>query len=183
MNFETVLKILIEKFEKGRLRFALIGGFALHTCGFMRASDDVDFLAAGDDSVKIKNILQGLGYEVIHESPDVATFVSRLSELGRVDCLYAHRKYTLAMLDRATKKEIFGGRVMVKVVTPEDLIGLKVQSSTNDSSRYFKDMADIEEVLKANKGTLNLDLIKEYFELFNRKDDLNDLMKRVSDAV
>jgi len=65
------------------------------------------------------------------------------------------------------------------VIKAEDLIGLKIQSSSNDPSRYHQDMADIEHVLQANAGKLDMMLISEYFELFDRKIELKNLLERL----
>ncbi|MBI3252334.1 MAG: nucleotidyltransferase [Candidatus Omnitrophica bacterium] len=182
MNFEAVLKLLVENFQKHNIRFALIGGFALQASGYTRASEDIDFLSAKEDMPKVKGILLAHGYEAIHESEDVSTFVSRLSQLGRVDFLHAHRKYTRAMLERAVERNVFGGRIRIKVVTPEDLIGLKVQSSSNDPARYHRDMADIEELMKAHRGKLDVTLLKEYFGLFGRQKELEKLLDGTGDV-
>ena len=59
------------------------------------------------------------------KSEDVITFYGQRVELGRVDFLLAHRKYAVAMLGRAEKQGIFGGKFKIKVVRIEDQIGLK----------------------------------------------------------
>ncbi len=56
------------------------------------------------------------------------------------------------MLKRAKYKKIFDFNI--KVLNAEDLIGLKVQSSSNDKQRYFQDMADIQELIKQNYKTI-----------------------------
>lgn len=180
MNFEAVFEILLRQFEKEKIRVALIGGFALSVVGYVRATNDIDFLVDKDDTDRLKKILLAQGYELSYESGEVSTFVNPLMVLGRVDFLYAHRKYSKAMLERAKAHEIFNGKLKVKVVTPEDLIGLKVQSSSNDPSRYHQDMADIEHVLLANKGKLDIVLIREYFELFGRAVEFEKLLGKVN---
>src|SRR3989338_6335983 len=179
MDFEGVFQLLLGSFEKAKIDAALIGGFALHSAGYTRMTTDIDFLIAKEDVPKVKVIMSATGYELLHESEDVSNFVSRLSGLGRVDFLHAHRHYTKAMLQRATKKEILGGRFKVKVITPEDLIGLKVQSSSNDPARYHQDMADIEQTIRVNRDKLDMKLIEEYFNLFGRGDDLQKILEKL----
>ena len=122
------------------------------------------------------------GYGLIHESDDVLNFSGKKLELGRVDFLLARRKYTQAMLRRAAEKEVLSSRFKIKVLKPEDLIGLKVQSSSNDPKRIHEDMADIEAIIKHNYSTLDVNLVREYFKLFDREKDLDDIIKGVKDA-
>ena len=182
MDFEAVFKILIENFRKGQINFAIIGGFALHVAGYTRATKDIDFLVAKGDMPKVKEIMLSCGYELLHESEDVSNFLGKLTELGKVDFLHAHRKYTRSMLERAQNKDILNGKFGVKVIIPEDLIGLKVQSSSNDPERYHQDMADIESIIRTNYGNLNMTLVKEYFALFNRENELKKILERLNNA-
>jgi len=181
MDFEAVFKLILERFEKHNVRFAVIGGFALHAAGFPRATQDIDFLLHHEDTAKVKSMLSSLGYECIHESPDAANFLNRLSELGQIDFIIARRKYALAMLDRAKPYEIVKGHV-VNIVVPEDIIGLKVQALHNDPQRYAQDMADIQWLIKNHRAQLDLDLLREYFGLFNYTDQLEKILKEAGDA-
>ncbi|MEA1928056.1 MAG: nucleotidyltransferase [Candidatus Auribacterota bacterium] len=180
MNFEGVFELLLESFNKGKVNFALIGGFAVAASGYPRTTVDIDFLVAGEDMAKVKHIMLSSGYDLIHESEDVSNFLGQMKELGNVDFLHAHRKYARAMLIRARNKKILGGKFISKVVTPEDVIGLKIQSSSNDPKRYHQDMADIEAIIKANHPNLDMELLKEYFELFNRGDELKQILEKLS---
>ena len=96
----------------------------------------------------------------------MSNYLGTKIELGRVDFLHAHRSYTRAMLARAASKKILDGKFELRVLGPEDLIGLKVQSMANDPSRYNRDMSDIESLISENRATLNMQLIREYFKLF-----------------
>ncbi len=182
MDFETVFRLIIDKFQKNNVRFAIIGGFALHMAGYTRATQDIDFLVAKEDMPKVKEIMASFGYELLHESEDVSNFHGKMTELGRVDFLHAHRKYTKKMLERAREYDILNNAYKGKFVGPEDLIGLKVQSSSNDPDRYHRDMADIEFLIRANAGQLNIDWIREYFQLFDREDELNEILIRVKNV-
>ena len=70
--------------------------------------------------------------------------------------------------------------IRVKIIKPEDLIELKVQSSSNDPERYHQDIADIESIIRANWGMLNMASIKEYFELFKRENELKQILERMN---
>ena len=181
MDFEAVSKMILGQFGKQRVRCAIIGGFALHAAGFQRATMDIDFLVHHQDLPAVKTILTSLGYELKHESPDAANFWGMLNELGNIDFIIAHRKYALAMIQRAKPYEIVKGCV-VHVVVPEDIIGLKIQALHNDPGRYSQDMADIEWLIKNHRKQLDLGLLREYFGLFNCVDKLEKILSEAGDA-
>jgi len=182
MNFKGVLEILLKSFRKEKIDCALIGGFAVAASGYPRATRDIDFLIDQKDREKVKQLMISFGYDPVHESPDVVNFSGRLKELGNVDFLIAHRKYARAMLARAREREILDGQFTAQLVIPEDIIGLKVQSSSNDQRRYHQDMADIEAIIKANRQDLDMELIREYFMLFDREDELEEIMEKCNEA-
>ena len=182
MNFVMVLKFIIETFSRENVNFALIGGFALQAAGITRTTRDIDLLILSESSMKIKDIMLKHGYELINESEDVLNFVGKNFDLGRIDFLLAHRKYTLDMLARSEEQSVLDGQFTIKTIRPDDLIGLKVQSSSNDPERYYQDMADIRSILKNNYDKLNMDRVKEYFEMFNREKELREILKGIEDA-
>jgi len=182
MDFTAVFQFLLDIFKREKIEFALIGGFALQAVGVTRTTQDIDLIILAKDAARIKDIMVQAGYELLHESEDVLNFLSKSNELGKVDFLLAHRKYALAMLKRAKEKEMLGGKFKIKVLELEDLIGLKVQSSSNNPDRLHQDMADIEMMIKNNYPKINLGLLREYFNLFDRENELNEIMVRVKHA-
>ena len=179
MDFVRVFKFLIEKFKQKKIDFALIGGFALYSAGINRATQDIDMLIPKEKAEEVKKLMVVQGYKLLYESEDVLNFISSDSKLGRVDFVYAYRKYACEMLRRASPKEILKSRFKVKIVRIEDLIGLKIQSSSNDSRRYHQDMNDIESLIENNYSALNMKLVKEYFDLFDREKELTAILKRI----
>ncbi len=182
MDFTTVLKFLVESFQKEKIDFAIIGGLALQSSGVTRATMDIDLLMLVDYKEKIKEILTKKGYNLIYQSNDVLNFHSSNPDLGRVDFLLAQRKYTKKMLEEAKEKEFLNGQFKIKIVKVEDQIGLKIQSSSNDKTRLHKDMADIELLIKNNSEKLDIQKIREYFIIFNREKELNEILDRIPNA-
>ena len=86
------------------------------------------------------------------------------------------------MLRRAQEKEVFGGKLKAKVIRIEDQIGLKVQSSSNDPQRLHQDMADIESLIRNNYPNLDVDILREYFDLFDRQKELSNVLKGLRNA-
>jgi predicted nucleotidyltransferase len=182
MNFELVFKELLRKFDEQNVRFALIGGFAMHLAGFTRATDDIDFLVEAEDLVKVKDIMKQLGYELTHESREFSNYWHPMAPLGCVDYLHAHREYSRKMLARAKKHEKILDNIEIPVLVPEDIIGLKIQSIANNPQRHALDMADIEYLIREKSGELDFNVIKEYFNLFDKGPELEALLKRIKDA-
>jgi hypothetical protein len=69
-----------------------------------------------------------------------------------------------------------GPPLSIRVVDASDLIGLKVQSSSNDPSRRHQDLADIERLLAV--AEVDLDRVRDYFRLFDREKELDALLTR-----
>ena len=150
--------------------------------GISRTTKDIDFLISSEDAPKVKKLMLSFGYELIHESEDISSYLSKMVKWGRIDFLQAHRKYTRAMLTRAVDNDILEGRFKIKVLKIEDLIGLKVQASSNDPKRYHQDISDIEYLISNNYGNLDRSLIEEYFALFNRSKELRDILGRIKNV-
>lgn len=182
MNFALIFKFLIDNFQREKIDCALMGGLALQASGVTRTTSDIDLMVLSESSPRIKDMMLSHGYRLIHESGDIMNFVSDNFELGRVDFLLAHRKYTLAMLGRAKKEPVLGGKFMIKVLSPDDQIGLKVQSSSNDAKRMHQDMADIKLLMEHHHPHLDMGLVREYFSLFGREHELDDLIREIKDV-
>lgn len=173
MNVEKVLGLLASEFEKEQIDFALVGGLALTVAGAERATYDIDFMILLAESKKIDKIMKRFGYEPLLRTENIANY-SGLGEFGQVDFLFAHRTYSLRMLKNAKFHTVLGRQI--KVVEPEDIIGLKVQSSANDPKRFDQDMLDIKNILRTNTRKLDLNLVREYFKLFNRENELDNIL-------
>ncbi|MFH1045604.1 MAG: nucleotidyl transferase AbiEii/AbiGii toxin family protein [Candidatus Omnitrophota bacterium] len=182
MNFALIFKFLIENLKREKIDFALIGGFALQAVGITRTTRDIDLMVLSAASPKIKEIMLKHGYKLLQECEDILNFTSKDFELGKVDFLLAHRKYTLAMLKRAKEEPVLGGKFKIKVLSVEDQIGLKIQATANEPQRLHQDMADVRTLIEIHYPNLDLQLLKEYFALFDREEELKTLLKDIKDA-
>ncbi|MFB3896269.1 MAG: nucleotidyltransferase family protein [bacterium] len=168
MDFKQVLALIIADFEKAQVRYAVMGGFALGALGIIRSTADLDFLVHQEDLPKIKPVLLNYGYQCRHQSENVSQYISDLAIFGEIDFIHAIRDRAIGMLSRANEISVFDGTIKLKVLIPEDIIGLKLQAIVNDPKREPQDMADIDQLIIQFKDKLNWDLIAEYFTLFNR---------------
>ena len=149
---------------------ALIGGLALAAHQVVRATRDVDFLVDADDAERLHALLLGLGYQCIHRSEDAANYLRGDEGL---DVLYAHRPEARRLLATAQERETGLGRL--RVISAEGMVGFKLQGFVNDASR-MRDLDDIRALLRANRGTLDMQEVRRYFALFDREPLLDELL-------
>ena len=178
MDFKLVLGKLIKAFNDQGIRYGLIGGFALGVWGVGRATADIDFLVNRDDLENVNEIMRTIGYKVGFRSENVTHFISDEVKYGNVDFLHSFRQPSLEMLGRTEKKDVLGGEIIIMVVRPEDIIGLKVQAIANNPNRGKNDLADIESLISAQKDRLDWRLIEKYFKIF----DMIDLFEKLRGA-
>jgi hypothetical protein len=152
------------------IRFALIGGLALTPHKVIRATQDIDLLTDALSAEDIDQELRRLGYQCIHRSADAGNYL-RGDE--RVDFLYAHRPAARHLLAGAAELTTAFG--VLRVVSPEGLIGLKLQALVNDPRRT-QDLADIRALIRANRATLDMAQVRDFFRLFDRESWLEELL-------
>lgn len=177
MDFKTVLDIIIKGFKEENIDYALMGGFALGALGIPRATVDLDFLIFKEDLSKVDKILKENNYECIYKSEEVAQYVSPIKLFGEIDFLLAHRKISRQMLERVNMLDIFGGEQKVKVLKPEDIIGLKLQSVANNPQMASREYSDIESLLEYYGKNLDWQLLKEYFSLFEEEEKFREFKR------
>jgi hypothetical protein len=178
MDFKKVIDIIVKNFEAQAIEYAFIGGFALGAIGIARNTLDLDLLVPKKDLPVIDQIFQAHTYRLTYRSENVSQYVSDIKPFGSIDLLHAFRPRTFAMLQRVQRISIFEGQYIIPVVSPEDLIGLKLQALTNDPSRQTPDYADIELLLKRFQADVDWQLIAEYFELFGLQTQLRLLEEK-----
>jgi hypothetical protein len=171
MDFKKVLNLLIKDFDGANINYALIGGFAMGILGVVRATMDLDFIIDRNDLPKTDEILRKYNYNCVYKSENVSQYVSDIKAFGEIDILHAFREISVSMLKRTQEKDIFDGSLKIRVLLPEDIIGLKLQALVNNPKRENQEYADMQSIVSSYQGNLNWDLIKEYFDLFGKKEE------------
>jgi len=172
MDFELVFEKVIKSFKEENIQYGLIGGFALGVMGILRATMDIDFLLLVDDLEKVDSILTKSMYKCVYKTANISQYSSDLKVLGNIDIIHASRKLSREMLARVKYFNVFE-KYSVPVLSPEDIIGLKVQAIANDASREacdFNDMRLLLEYQTRTKEIIDWELLTEYFALFDKQE-------------
>lgn len=174
MKFGDVFRLLIDFFEKARTDYALIGAFALMAYGYVRATQDVDFLVRSEDQVNIIHYLESsLGYETVYRSSGYSNHLHRLAGLGRVDFVYV-KGATADSIFRDTRRLLILDDLMLPVVKPEHLVALKVFAIRNNPDRALREMADIKELI--NLPGLDAEEVRRYFEKYGQMERYHEIV-------
>jgi predicted nucleotidyltransferase len=152
------------------VRAALIGGLALAAHKVIRATQDVDLLVDTSVADQIDEAVTQLGYHCLHRSGNAANY-ARGPE--RLDFLFAGRPIARRLLADAVQRTTEYGALCV--VSGEGLIGFKLQAVVNDPRRT-QDLEDIRALLRANRASLDMNEVREYFRLFEREALLAELL-------
>jgi hypothetical protein len=177
MNFAHVIATLCRQLDDARVRYALIGGFAMALRGVQRATMDLDFLLMLDDLKIADGILAQLGYRREFHSENVSHYLHAEDSWGRIDILHAFRGPSLGMLDRSERMAV-APELSLPVATVEDIIGLKIQAIANDPARAVPDWHDIALLVSAAREqgrALDWELLGDYLRLFHLEGKLAEL--------
>ena len=175
MNIKTIFRHLIVFFKQAEIDYAVVGAFALKAYGYLRATQDVDFLVRGTHQSRIIAYVESLGYETIYRSAGYSNHVHPLANLGRIDFIYVEGETADIILSEARPLLVLDD-ISVPVVRAEHLIALKVFAMKNDPERSFREMADLQYLLKL--PGLDLKEIRGYFEKYEQMEKYDELTKR-----
>lgn len=153
-------------------QWALIGGLALASYQVVRATQDIDLLVDASSADDIDRELHRIGYQTLYRSDDTGNYVR---DDERVDLLYASRPIARRLLAGARELETSLG--VLRVISPEGLIGFKLQAIVNNPRRT-QDLEDIRALLRANRNRLDLNEVREYFSLFGKESLLDELLNQ-----
>lgn len=178
MDFERVLSALLQGLERRQVRYAAIGGFAINLLGVDRTTGDLDFLVHRDDLPQFHETMTALGFTCYRSTDDVSQYEAPIRALGSIDALHAFREVAVGMLQRAQSRPIFDGKLTLRVLQPEDIIGLKVQAMANNPKRLAHEQWDIESLIRAQQGRVDWERIQHYYELFGLGSEVAKLKER-----
>lgn len=176
MDLERVVPLVVDLLEREGHPFALAGALGLHAHGVTRATSDLDLVTVREAQGALVGSLERTGYETLYRSEGYSNHVHSDPLLGRVDIIY---------VDGVTSRRLFGGcrkhlnvaGRRLPVPRPEHLIAMKVQAIKNDPRRAFKDLADVQALMRL--PGIDEAEVRGYFERAGLKDRYDEL-KRLS---
>jgi hypothetical protein len=101
--------------------------------------------------------------------------VHPLAKLGRIDFIYVEGETADIILSEARPLFLIDD-LSVPVVRAEHLIALKVFAMKNDPERVFREMADLQFLLRL--PGLDVEEIRGYFEKYGQMEKYDELTKR-----
>jgi len=169
-----IIKKLQQACRKSKVKIAFSGGIAVGFYGLPRATYDVDgFISlAVDDLSAVIKVLEKAGFEIYDDrlikTIEDRKYISLLfSEYKMyVDLFIAQGEFQEGLIKRARNLKF--DAVNIKVVSPEDLILLKLQAGRE------KDLDDVRGILQENYKVLNLKYLKKWAKKLGVLHFLND---------
>ncbi len=146
--------------DREGIPFAVVGALALHTYGYSRATNDVDLLVGSEAQDRLIAFLEKRGFETLHRSDGYSNHLHADQALGRLDVIYVDEDTRDKIFAEARLTSLAG--MSVAVPKPEHLAAMKIHAMKNDPSRVFREMADIQFLMRlpgVDRGQ-----IRGYFE-------------------
>ena len=165
MSKAGLLRIL-KVFRRLDIPFALVGGYAVAAWGVVRATRDIDFLAAvsSDRTIELVRELGKAGYKAdyrIGDEIDPVQGVIRLeptatADTEPVEIILGIRKMPAGIFKRARRIPFLG--LEVPVTSPEDLIVLKCLAAGP------VDLEDARTIFKIMNKKMDMEYLKSEFK-------------------
>ncbi|HKI47926.1 MAG TPA: hypothetical protein VKA69_01285 [Desulfobacteria bacterium] len=174
MKFKTVIRLLVDFFNSHQMDHALIGGFALKAYGYLRATQDVDFILRRAEQSKVIDFLEALGFETLYRSTGYSNHRHALAGLGQIDFVYVAGKTATTIFSQSQRISILKN-VELPVVRPIHLVTLKVFAMKNDPHRRLREMADIEFLMTLPE--IKTEEVKACFERHGLLKDFKEIIK------
>ncbi len=152
--------------RRGELRFLLIGGRSLEAHGYIRFTQDVDFLIATTDIPAMSALLNQVGYAQTAETAIFSRWHHPSLALDEVDLMYVQP----AIFEKLSidAKELHLDNIVLRVPSVPSLIALKLHAIKNNPDRTGKDLNDIERLLEHNPGVLDRASLEALFEKYGQ---------------
>jgi hypothetical protein len=147
MDFQRVLSELVAFFACHDARWAAAGAWALHAYGLSRATLDLDVVTEALVQPALVEHLVALGYETLHVSAGFSNHLHAAPDWGRLDFIYVDEP-TATLLFAGCGRTLELGGQSIRVPRPEHLAAMKAQAIRNDPSRLWRDLADVQHLLR-----------------------------------
>lgn len=161
MDFEAILVTFAGRLEAEQIRYAIVGGLAVHAWGHARPTRDADFAVDRHHQQSVIAIAESLGYRTIFISDAFSNHEHHDPRWGHVDFMYLSGRTAEAVFSAVVLKPLVGERDF-PVASAEHLAMMKAVAMKNFPHRTLYEGDDIR-VLLGVPG-VDRDSIREYFE-------------------
>lgn len=172
MQFDAVLRMFGDFFEREHIQWAVAGGLAVAAWGYQRTTHDIDFVVSGVSREKVTAFAESAGYETIHSSEGFSHHVHPIEDFGRVDALYVYGQTAEEMFASATKR-LAAGKVSVPVISAEHIAMMKAFAIKANPTRKRGDARDVQFLLSL--PGINREAIRNYFARFGLLEFFDDI--------
>ncbi|SRR5581483_4114838 len=160
MEFERVLTTFLEFFDRENIRYAIVGGLAVHAYGRLRSTKEVDFAVDLANRQRVIAFAESLGYDTLLTSRAFSNHAHADAAWGRVDFMY---------FDPATAAKVFAGsrpqqimaNITATVASPEHVAMMKALSMKNHPHRVLYEGHDVQ-VLMSAPG-VDIESVRDYY--------------------
>jgi len=160
VRFDVVLRTFSDFFEKEGIRFAVIGGLAIHAWGRSRSTQDVDFTIDAVNRSRVIAFAESVGYRTIFVSDGYSNHESPSPDWGRLDFMYVTGDTAERVFATASTKPLVGD-IQAPVPRPELLAAMKATAMKNAPQRVLTDAGDVKFLL--GLPGVDRDAIRAYF--------------------
>lgn len=181
MRYPTIFHLISETFSKAGISAILIGGFAVNYYKVTRQTADIDFLVTEEDFEKAAILLKRAGYKKDYVQQNFARLKDNRVYLMDIDFIFVDKSTFEKIIETGKIITIAGQKFTVPSV--EHLIALKLHSIKNNPKlRENKDMADIIELIKANKTEIKEGSFRETCLKYGSRQLYAKILKRCENA-
>lgn len=175
MEFEAVLETFARRLDDERIRYAIVGGLAVHAWGRARPTRDADFAVDRRNQSAATALAESLGYRTVFSSEAFSNHEHEDARWGHVDFMYLSGRTAEAVFAAVVLKPILGHRHL-PVASPEHLAMMKAVAMKSFPHRALYEGDDVRVLL----GVPGVDRqsVREYFE----RQGLLDLFDAIDNA-
>jgi len=152
MEKELIIAVC-DFFKKEKMRYALIGGLALHTYGYSRFTTDADFITDSDNQNALIGYLDSLGFTLLQKD---SAFSLHILASRRIDLMYIDRATADILFSQVNYRNL--DDIVLPVLSPLHLSMLKGFAASEDRTRS-RDLDDIRQLYRL--GRISIDELKQ----------------------
>jgi hypothetical protein len=161
MQFDVVLRTFADFFEAEGIRYALIGGLAVHAWGRVRPTKDADFAVDRVNQQRAIAFAESIGYETTHVSLGFSNHEHHDADWGHVDFMYLAGQTADRVLGSAVFKEFLPDRIL-PVASAEHLAMMKAVAMKNFPHRALYEGEDVRTLLDV--PGIDRAAVRDYFD-------------------